>query len=65
MKNIVAQLSARKLDEAKRELFYPFGAGEALLLDRANPKWRGRYFADKFYLDKYFDNGKRKMENGK
>lgn len=54
LKNIVAQLSAWKLDEAKRELFYPFGAGEALLLDKANPKWQKRYFAEKFYLDKYF-----------
>ncbi|HEX8734324.1 MAG TPA: hypothetical protein VF721_03310 [Pyrinomonadaceae bacterium] len=54
MKNILAELSALKLDEAKRVSFYPFGAGEALLLDRANSKWQKLYFTDKFYLDKYF-----------
>lgn len=58
LKSILAELSTLKLDEAKRELFYPFGAGEALLLDRANPKWQSRYLAEKFYIDKYFEAGK-------
>jgi hypothetical protein len=39
----------------KRVAFYALGASEGLLLDRANPRWRQRYFAEKFYLDKYFD----------
>ncbi len=54
MKNILRQLTTIKFDESRREAFYPFGAGEALLLDRANPKWQSRYFVDKFYVDRYF-----------
>lgn len=52
--NILRELTTLQLDEYKRVAFYPLGAGEALLLDRANPRWRDRYFAEKFYLDKYF-----------
>ncbi len=33
---------------------HPFGAAEGLLLDRANPKWQCRYFAEKFNIDNYF-----------
>lgn len=44
---IVRELSL-KLDDYKRVAFYPLGAGEGLLLDRANPKWRSQYFAEKF-----------------
>jgi hypothetical protein len=54
MNNILRQLTTLKFDEYRREAFYPFGAGEALLLDRANPKWQSRYFVDKFYIDRYF-----------
>jgi hypothetical protein len=54
-KGIITELATRKLDESKRVTFYPLGAGEALLLDRAKPSWRKRYFVDKFYLDKYFE----------
>ena len=53
--NILKQLATRRLSEAKRELFYPFGAAEALLLDRARPGWQSRYLAEKFYLEKYFE----------
>jgi hypothetical protein len=51
---ILHELRTAKLEEYKRVIFYALGAGEALLLDRANPRWRQRYFAEKFYLDKYF-----------
>ncbi len=54
MKNILRELATLKFDEYQRVAFYPFGAGEALLLDRANPEWRSRYFAEKFYVDRYF-----------
>jgi len=30
--------------QAKRESIYSFGAAEALLLDRLNPKWKDEYF---------------------
>ena len=55
---IVRELSTLKLPEYKRVAFYPLGAGEGLLLDRADPKWRSRYFAEKFDNGVYF-RGKR------
>ena len=55
---IVRELSTLKLPEYKRVAFYPLGAGEGLLLDRADPKWRTRYFAEKFDNEVYF-RGKR------
>ena len=55
---IVRELSTLKLSEYKRVAFYPLGAGEGLLLDRADPKWRTRYFAEKFDNEVYF-RGKR------
>jgi len=51
---ILSELSTVNLAESKRVIFYSLGAGEGLLLDRVNPRWRQRYFVDKFYLDKYF-----------
>ena len=51
---IVRELSTLKLENYKRVAFYPMGAAEGLLLDRANPNWRGRYFAEKFDNRKYF-----------
>ena len=51
---IVKELSTLKLEEYQRVAFYPLGAGEGLLLDRADPNWRNRYFAEKFDNDKYF-----------
>ena len=51
---IVRELSTLKLPEYKRVAFYPLGAGEGLLLDRADPKWRSRYFAEKFDNEVYF-----------
>jgi hypothetical protein len=52
---ILAELTSVKLAESKRTIFYALGAGEGLLLDRVNPRWRQRYLVDKFYLDKYFE----------
>lgn len=44
------QLTTRRLQGARRELFYPVGAAEALLLDRTLPKWRDFYFTRQFSL---------------
>jgi hypothetical protein len=54
IKNILEELTTLRLEDDKRVAFYPLGAGEALLLDRLNPRWKQRYFTDKFYLDKYY-----------
>ena len=54
-KGIVGELSTLKLEDYKRVAFYPLGAGEGLLLDRTNRKWRSRYFAEKFDNERYFD----------
>ena len=53
-KRIFRQLSSQRLGESRREVVYPFGAAEALLLDRLKPSWRSRYFVDMFDLGKYF-----------
>ena len=51
---IITELSTLKLDEHQRTAFYPVGGGEGLILDRATPNWRSRYFAEKFDNEKYF-----------
>lgn len=51
---LLNELNTLRLEGYGRVAFYPVGAGEALLLDRVNRRWRERYFADKFYLEKYF-----------
>lgn len=51
---IVHELSTLKLEDYKRVAFYPIGAAEGLLLDRSNPQWRSRYFAEKFDNGAYF-----------
>jgi len=48
-------LNSIRLDKQGREVVYPFGAAEALLLDRAKIEWKSRYFGEKFYLDKYLE----------
>jgi len=53
-KQIMASLPTLKLEKWERNVFYPFGAAEGLLLDRANRKWQSRYLTEKFYIDKYF-----------
>lgn len=55
---IVKQLLTDQLGEIQREVVYPFGAAEGLLLDEVNPSWRSRYFAEKFDLGRYFDKAK-------
>ena len=55
---IMVELVTRQLADEKRVMFYALGAGEGLLLDRVNPRWRPRYFAEKFYLDKYFPSAR-------
>jgi hypothetical protein len=52
---ILNELTSVNLAESRRVIFYSLGAGEGLLLDRVSPRWRQRYFVDKFYLDKYFE----------
>jgi hypothetical protein len=54
LKGIEKELAALQLDKAKRTAFYALGAAEGLVLDRANPKWRERYFEEKFSLDRHF-----------
>ena len=51
---IFRQLLMQKLGESKREVVYSFGAAEGLLLDEINPRWRSRYFVEKFDLGKLF-----------
>ena len=51
---IMRQLKTQKLGESKREVVYSFGAAEGLLLDQINPRWRRRYFVEKFDLGKTF-----------
>lgn len=53
-KRIITNLKSSDLNQSQREVAYPFGAGEALLLDKAKVDWKSRYFSDKFYIDRYF-----------
>jgi hypothetical protein len=53
----IESLKTIRLEKLEREIVYPFGAAEAMLLDRAKIVWKPRYFAEKFYLDKYFVKG--------
>ena len=57
-KRILSSLPALQLDKSERLVFYPFGAAEGLLLDRANPRWQGRYFTEKFYVERYLSAAK-------
>lgn len=47
-------LNGLKLQESKRNCFYPLGAFEGLLLDKLLKRWMSVYFVKKFYLEKYF-----------
>jgi len=57
-KQIIASLPALQLEKSERIVFYPFGAAEGLLLDRANPNWQSLYLTEKFYIDKYIVKSK-------
>ncbi len=52
---IADELSSLGLSEAKRTVVYPYGAAEALLLDREKPCWRSVYFSRPFTLAPAFD----------
>jgi hypothetical protein len=58
LRDIEKELAAVELDKAKRTVVYNFGAAEGLVLDRARPEWRSRYFEDRFSLDKHFHSAK-------
>ena len=49
--HILAELRASDLTRSRRVLFYPVGAATAMLLDRAAPEWRRRYFDRGYSLD--------------
>jgi hypothetical protein len=52
---LLDELSKLSLPEDRRTVVYPYGAGEALLLDRVRPCWRDQYFSNMFTLAKAFD----------
>jgi hypothetical protein len=52
---ILEELSKLTLPGDRRIVVYPYGAGEALLLDRLRPCWRDQYFSDMFTLAPAFD----------
>ena len=52
---ILDELSTLTLPDDRRVVVYPYGAGEALLLDRLRPCWRDQYFANMFTLAPAFD----------
>lgn len=54
----INSLKNMNLEKTRREVVYPFGAGEAMLLDSAGINWKERYLSEKFYLDKYLDSAK-------
>jgi hypothetical protein len=58
MDGIEKELVSVRLDKSKREVVYNIGAAECLVLDRARPGWRDRYFEEKFSLDAHFAAGK-------
>lgn len=54
LQRILRELRTLRLVKNKRVCFYALGAGEALLLDDANPAWKERYLKEKFDLEGYF-----------
>ncbi len=48
--DLMLELRDLDLPKARRVAFYSIGAGEGLLLDRADPGWRARYAAERFRL---------------
>ncbi|HMF56059.1 MAG TPA: hypothetical protein VK619_06845 [Pyrinomonadaceae bacterium] len=54
LERIHTQLSNPRLMDRRRASFYAMGGAEALLLDRANPRWHERYFVEKFQLERLF-----------
>src|SRR5262245_24670678 len=54
LKRVEQELDSAQLDKSKRVAVYALGAAEGLVLDRARPEWRKRYFEEKFSLDHHF-----------
>jgi hypothetical protein len=54
LKMTLDEMATYNLAEWERTVFYPFGAIEGLVLDATNPRWRDRYFTDKFALEKFY-----------
>ena len=52
------ELKNTDLSQSKREAFYPFGAAEALLLDRINPDWKSEYFQHLLTTDPLFPSSR-------
>ena len=52
---IPAELTRLKLPDARRTVVYPYGAAEALLLDRERPCWKKVYFSKPLTLAPGFD----------
>ncbi len=48
------ELKRIDITQSKREVFYSFGAAEALLLDRINPTWKDEYFSHLLTTDPLF-----------
>lgn len=48
-------LNGLKLNESRRNCFYPFGAFEGKLLDKLKIDWKYRYFEEMFFLEKYYE----------
>jgi len=55
LEHLRAALLRSSLKGARRSAFYHVGAAEGLLLDHVSPGWRGRYFTEKFFVERYFD----------
>lgn len=49
------ELARLSLPEARRIVVYPYGAAEAILLDRERPCWKDLYFSNPFTLAPAFD----------
>lgn len=47
-------LNGLKLNESKRNCFYPFGAFEGMLLDILGKEWKERYLKEMFSLEDYY-----------
>lgn len=54
-RRIRKQLTDLDLPSRRREALYPLGAAEAILLDAVRPSWRGRYFEEKFFLERFYE----------
>ncbi len=50
----IDELKHIDITKSKREVFYSFGAAEALLLDRINPNWKDQYFQHLLTTDPLF-----------